>query len=162
VRNDRPFTEIVTADYVMLSPYTARGYGVFDDVKARFKNPDDPSEYIPVKLKALVGRNKQQNQDSATGFYPHAGVLSTLQVLTGRKVLLAPKDLDDPLFAAKRRAYQEQRREVERIAAAFTGSGFNLKTAFKEWAGSPFYRADGLATALKDPQRRAELDDIGL
>ena len=28
VRNDRPFTEIVTADYIMVTPYTARGYGV--------------------------------------------------------------------------------------------------------------------------------------
>ena len=31
-------------------------------------------------------------------------------ILTGRKVLLPPKDLDDPLYAARRRAYQEQRR----------------------------------------------------
>ena len=57
VRNDRPFTEIVTADYIMVTPYTARGYGIFDELKAKFKNPDDPFEYIPVKLKALVGRH---------------------------------------------------------------------------------------------------------
>ena len=82
VRNDRPFTEIVTADYIMVSPYTARGYGIFDEVKDKFKNPDDPFEYIPVKLKALVGRSKPENQDSATGFYPHAGLLSTFQYLT--------------------------------------------------------------------------------
>ena len=81
VRNDRPFTEIVTADYIMVTPYTARGYGIFDEVKAKFKNPDDPFEYIPVKLKALVGRSKAENQDSATGFYPHAGLLSTFQYL---------------------------------------------------------------------------------
>jgi hypothetical protein len=37
VRNDRPFTEIVTADYIMVSPYTARGYGIFDEVKSQFK-----------------------------------------------------------------------------------------------------------------------------
>jgi hypothetical protein len=83
-------------------------------------------------------------------------------ILTGRKVLLPPKDMDDPWFAAKRRAYQEQRREVERIAALFTKANFNLKTAFKEWAGSAFYRADGLATAMKEPMRRSELDDVGL
>ena len=40
------------------SPYTARGYGIFDEVKGKFKNPDDPFEYVPVKLKALVGRSK--------------------------------------------------------------------------------------------------------
>ncbi|HKA06536.1 MAG TPA: DUF1592 domain-containing protein, partial [Gemmataceae bacterium] len=297
VRNDKPFTEIVTADYIMVSPYSARGYGIFDEVKDKFKNPDDPFEYIPVKLKALVGRGKDQNQDSESGFYPHAGLLSTFQyltrypttetnrnrlrvrmyyqhflgvdvlelaarvsdaaavtakykvptmeasecvvchktidpvaglfqdywrfadqgvygkrkggwfkdmfapgfegedlpakerwrslqwlgertakdprfavamvehvyyILTGRKVLLPPKDVDDPMFAARRRAFAEERREVERIAKLFRASNSNLKVAFKEWATSPFYRADGTATALKDPKRRAELDDVGL
>ncbi|MFO0817857.1 MAG: hypothetical protein U1A77_07945 [Pirellulales bacterium] len=82
VRNNRPFTEIVTADYILVSPYSARGYGVFEEVKDKFKNPDDPFEYVPVRLKALVGRNKSENQDSETGFYPHAGLLSTFQYLT--------------------------------------------------------------------------------
>src|SRR5206468_255888 len=36
-------------------------------------------------------------------------------ILTGRKVLLPPKDLDDPLFAAKRRAFREQRKLIEAI-----------------------------------------------
>lgn len=297
VRNDRPFTEIVTADYIMVSPYSARGYGVFDELKDQFKNPDDPFEFVPVQLKALVGRSQQQNQDSETGFYPHAGLLSTFQyltrypttetnrnrlrarmyyqhflgvdvlelaarvsdaaavtakyeiptmqasecvvchktldpvaglfqdywrfadegvygkrkegwftdmfgpgfegedmpaeerwralqwlgertardprfavamvehvyyILTGRKVLLPPKELDDPLYAAKRRAYAEQRRQVEAIATRFAQDGFNLKHAFRDWIFSDFYRADGLATAAADPARRAELDDIGL
>jgi hypothetical protein len=297
VRNDRPFTEVVTADYILVSPYTARGYGIFEEFKDKFKNPDDPFEYIPVKIKALVGRSKDQNQDSATGFYPHAGLLSTFQyltrypttetnrnrlrarmyyqhflgvdvlelaarvsdaaavtakypiptmqasecvvchktldpvaglfqdywrfaekgvygkrkggwftdmfgpgfegeplpqserwralqwlgertaedprfgvamvehvyyILTGRRVLLPPKDLDDPLYPAKLRAYREQRRATEVIAARFSKSGFNLKTVFKDWATSDFYRADGVATAVKDPGRQAELDDIGL
>jgi hypothetical protein len=298
VRNDRPFTEIVTADYILVSPYTARGYGIFEELKAQFKNPDDPQEYVPVKLKALVGRNKSENQDSATGFYPHAGLLSTFQylarypttetnrnrlrarmyyqhflgvdalelaarvsdaaavtakyeiptmqasecvvchktvdpvagvfqdywrfadsfaiygkrkegwfkdmfpagfegedlpeeerwralqwlgertakdprfattmvehvyyILTGRKVLLPPKELDDPLYAAKRRAYDAQRCEVERIATRFAAANFNLKSVFKDWAVSEFYRADGLATAAATPEREAELDDIGL
>jgi hypothetical protein len=297
VRNDRPFTEIVTADYIMVSPYTARGYGIYDQLKGQFKNPDDPFEYVPVKLKALVGRSKPENQDSATGFYPHAGLLSTFQyltrypttetnrnrlrarmyyqhflgvdvlelaarvsdaaavtakypiptmqaaecvvchktldpvaglfqdywrfadqgvygkrkggwftdmfapgfegeslpaaerwrslqwlgertakdprfavamtehvyyILTGRRVLLPPKDIDDPLYSARLRAYTVQHHEVEAIAARFAKSGFNLKSVFKDWVASDFYRADGLATAAKDPKRRAELDDIGL
>lgn len=298
VRNDRPFTEIVMADYIMVTPYTARGYGIFDEVKDQFKNPDDPFEYIPVKLKALTGRSKATNQDSATGFYPHAGILSTFQylarypttetnrnrlrtrmfyqhflgvdvlelaarvsdaaavtakypnptmqasecvvchktidpvaglfqdywrfeasfalygkrkdgwftdmfaagfegedlpaderwralqwlgertakdprfavamvehvyyILTGRKVLLPPKDLEDPLYAARRRAYQEQRRQIEAIADRFAKSGFNLKSAFKDWIVSDFYRADGVTTALSDPRRQAELDDVGI
>lgn len=295
VRNQRPFTEIVTADYIMVTPYTARGYGIYDQIKSRFANPDDPFEYIPVKLKALVGRTHDDDEDSANGFYAHAGLLSTFQylkrypttetnrnrqrarvfylqflgvdileiaprvsdsaaitakypiptmqasecvvchktldpvaglfqdywrfngvygrrkggwfkdmfapgfegedlpadqrwralqwlgertardprfavvmvehvyyILTGRKVLKAPRDLDDPLFAARSRAYQQQRAEVEEIAARFARGGFNLKDVFKDWITSDFYRADGLATAVADPQRRAELDDIGL
>ncbi len=254
VREGRPFTEIVTADYVMMTPHTARGYGMFEEIQARFKNADDPFEYIPVRLKALKGRSRQTDQDSETGFYPHAGILGTFQwlarypttetnrnrlrarmyyqhflgvdvlelaarvsdaaavtakykvptmeasecvvchktldpvaglfqdywkfaaegvygkrkggwfedmfgagfegenlpseerwrslqwlgertakdprfavamtehayyILTGRKVLLPPKDLDDPLYAAKRRAYQAQQKQTEVIAARF-------------------------------------------
>lgn len=297
VRNDKPFTEIVTADYIMVSPYTARGYGVFDEIKDQFKNPDDPFEYVPLKLKALTGRSKSTNQDSETGFYPHAGLLSTFQyltrypttetnrnrlrarmyyqhflgvdvlelaarvsdaasaqakykvptmeasecvvchrtldpvagmfqdywkfadegvygkrkdgwftdmfgagfegedmppeerwrslqwlgertakdprfavamtehvyyILTGRKVLLPPKDLQDPSYAAKLRGYTEQRRQTEVIAEKFSQTGFNLKTVFEDWIGSDFYRADGLAAAVDDPCRKSELDDIGI
>ena len=43
VRNDRPFTEIVTADYIMVTPYSARGYGIYDQIKSQFKNPDRKS-----------------------------------------------------------------------------------------------------------------------
>lgn len=297
VRNDRPFTEVVTADYVLVSPYTARGYGIYDELKDKFKDPEDPFEFIPVRLKALKGRSRQEDQDSATGFYPHAGLLGTFQyltrypttetnrnrlrarmyyqhflgvdvlelaarvsdaaavtakypvptmqasecvvchktldpvaglfqdywrfaeqgvygkrkggwfndmfgpgfegenlppserwralqwlgertardprfavamtehayyVLTGRRPLLPPKDLDDPLYPARLRAYREERKEVEGVAARFAKSGFNFKEVLKGWVLSDFYRADGLATATKDPNRRAELDDIGL
>lgn len=295
VRNEHPFTEIVTADYIMVTPYTARGYGIYDEVKEKFQDPEDPFEYIPVKLKALVGRNRSEDQPSETGFYPHAGMLTMFQylrrypttetnrnrlrsrmyyqhflgidalelaarvsdaaavtakfevptmqasecvvchktldpvsslfqdyynfdgvygrrkggwfkdmfqagfegedmpedqrwrslqwlgertakdprfattmvehvyyILTGRKVLLPPKELDDPLFTAKRRAYQEQRRQVEAIATRFAAANFNLKTVFKNWAVSDFYRADGVATAIVNPARKAELDDVGL
>lgn len=297
VRNDRPFTEIVTADYILVSPYGARGYGNFDELKPKFKNIEDPFEFVPVRLKSLTGRSKESNQDSATGFYPHAGMLSTFQyltrypttetnrnrlrarmyyqhflgvdvlelaarvsdaatatakykvptmeaaecvvchrtldpvaglfqdywkfadqgvygkrkggwftdmfgagfegeplpanerwrslqwlgertakdprfavamvehvyfILTGRKVLLPPKDLDDPLYDAKRRAYIEQRTLFEHFATRFAKNNFNLKGVFKEWIASNFYRADGPATVLKDPKRKAELDDIGL
>jgi len=82
VRNDRPFTEIATADYLLVSPYSARGYGVFEEVKGKFRNPQDPFEYVPVKLKALKGRNRSEDQDSPTGFYPHAGLLGMFQYLT--------------------------------------------------------------------------------
>ena len=80
VRNDRPFTELATADYIMVSPYTSRGYGIFDEIKGQFKNVEDPFEYVPAKLKALKGRDGRV-QDSTTGMYPHAGFLSMFHYL---------------------------------------------------------------------------------
>lgn len=296
VRHDRPFTEIVTADYILVSPYTARGYGVFDEMRDKFKNVDDPFEYHPVRLKALTNRSRK-TQESPTGFYPHAGMLTTFHylrrypttetnrnrlrgrmvyqhflgidvlelaprvtdaaavtakfkvptmeasdcvichktldpmsglfqdyyqlpeglfqprkegwfqdmfgpglegedlppqhrwralqwlgerlakdprfaatmvehvyyVLTGRKVLLAPTSLEDPLHDAKLRAYQAQRAEIDAIAARFTKANFNLKSVFKDWIVSPFYRADALAPGSPaTAQRQAELADLGL
>ncbi len=297
VRHDRPFTEIITADYIMVTPHSARGYGIYDDIKSQFKNPQNHMEYIPVRLKALKGRNKENDQESATGFYPHAGLLSTFQylkrypttetnrnrlrvrlyfqqflgtdimqiaprvndaaaatakykvpvmeaadcvvchriidplagvfqdyyaldgegvyrrrkegwftdmfppgrdgeslppdqrwralqwlgertindprfavamvehvlyILTGRKTLLAPGDIDDPLFSARQRAWREQRQEIERIARDFAATGFNLKSVFKAWAASPFYRADAPGTLQNEPHRAAELADLGV
>lgn len=298
VRHNRPFTEIVTADYILVSPLAARGYGIYDQIKDQFQDPDDVHEFIPVKLKALAGRSRATDQESATGFYPHAGLLSTFQylvrypttetnrnrlrarmyyqhflgidalelaarvsdaaavtaryeiptmqaaecvvchktvdpvaglfqdywqfsdglavygrrkdgwfkdmfaagfegedlpaeerwralqwlgertakdprfavamvehvyyILTGRKVLLPPKAIDDPLYPARQRAYREQRREIERIAADFAEANFNLKRAFQGWILSDFYRADGLESAASDPCRLAELDDLAL
>jgi hypothetical protein len=82
VRNDRPFSEILTADYIMVSAYSARGYGVYEQLKSQFRNPDDPLEFLPVRLSSLVGRNASENQESGTGFYPHAGLLSSFQYLS--------------------------------------------------------------------------------
>ncbi len=298
VRNERPFTEIVVADYIMVSPYTARGYGIFEKVKDQFTNLEDPFEYIPVTLEALKGRSPSEDQESATGFYPHAGLLSTFQylsrypttetnrnrlrarmyyqhflgvdvlelaarvsdaaavtakfeiptmqasecvvchrtldpvaglfqdywrfdrnfaiygrrkegwftdmftagfegeqlpsadrwrslqwlgqrtakdprfastmvahayyLLTGRRPLLPPKDLEDPLYGAKRRAFQEQRRQIEAIATRFVESNFNFKQVIKDWVLCDFYRADALENIADNPQRAAELEDIGV
>jgi len=297
VRNDRPFTELVTADYTMVSPYTSKGYGIYDELKDKFDDPDDPFEFIPTKIEALKSRNGRQAQESGTGFYPHAGLLSSFQylkrypttetnrnrlrirmyfehflgvdilqlaprvndaaaitakyeiptmqatdcvvchkvmdpiaglyqdyyvvdgkgiygprkkgwyedmfspgfegealpederwrslqwlgkrtardprfavamvkhvwyILTGRKPLLPPEDIDDPMFAARRRAYHVQRDEIDRIASRFAEADFNLKVVFKELVQSEFYRVDGLVTAVKEPRRMAELDDVGV
>lgn len=298
VRNDRPFTEVVTADYIMVSPYTARGYGIFDEVKDRFADTENPFEFIPVTLKALVGRNRSEDQESATGFYPHAGLLSMFQylsrypttetnrnrlrarmyyqhflgvdvlelaarvsdaaavtakyenptmqasecivchrtldpvaglfqdywrfdtnfsiygrrkdgwftdmfaaglegedlpteerwralqwlgertardprfattmvghaysLLTGRRPLLPPGDLNDPLDRAKRRVWQEQQRQIEAIAVRFAEAGFDFKQVIKDLVLSDLYRADGLATPVETPERLAELEDIGV
>jgi len=83
-------------------------------------------------------------------------------ILTGRKVLLPPQDIDDPLFNSKRRAYRMQRNEIEAIAEQFRDQNFKLKLVFKALLRSPFYQADGLATVVVHPRRRAELDDLGV
>jgi hypothetical protein len=298
VRNERPFTEIVTADYIMVSPYTARSYGMFEEVKAQFKDTEDFLEFIPASLKQLNLRDGKPDQVTPTGMHPHSGLLTTFHylqrypttdtnrnrlrtrkfyehflgvdlmalaprvadaaavdakyatptmqapecvvchrlvdpvaglyreyqntdnnfgpygprkegwftdmfppgfdgqdlpeadawrplqwlgqitakdprfavamvehvyyILSGRKVLLAPEDIEDPLFGARRRAYLEQRQVIESIARDFAAANFNLKMVFKALVRSSFYRADGLATASRHPQRTAELDDLGL
>ncbi len=80
VRNDRPFTELATADYIMVTPYSSRGYGIFEEIRDQFKNADDPFEYIPAKLNALKSRSGKV-QESETGLYPHAGFLSMFHYL---------------------------------------------------------------------------------
>ena len=300
VRNNKPFTEIVTADYIMVTPYSARGYGIYDQVKERFNDPDDPFEYVPAKLPRLKARNNDPVnapllQESKTGYYPHAGLLSTFQylrrypttetnrnrlrarmyyqhflgvdvmeladqvadaaaidtkyktpwmeaadcvvchrtvdpvaglfqdfyneeghfsprregwfkdmfktglegkpipkedrwralqwlgertaedprfaiamtehvwyLLSGRKALKPPQDIDDPLFTPRRRAYKMQRREISQVAQLFAESNFNLKVIFKELAKSPFHRANGLRSVAEHPHRWAELHDLGV
>lgn len=80
VRNDLPFTEALTADYMMISPYTARGYGVFEDIQDQFTDSEDPFEFIPTRLPPRVHRNGQM-QVTSDGHYPHAGLLTTPQFL---------------------------------------------------------------------------------
>ena len=77
VQNNKPFTEILTADYVMVNPYSAKVFSA-----ALPNNPDfqfvygdaiadkDPDIFIPVRLID----NKQRS-------IPHAGILSTLPFL---------------------------------------------------------------------------------
>jgi hypothetical protein len=57
VRNDKPFTEVLTADYTVVSPFSARAFGL----QVRFENPNDPNEL----------------QEARIDGYPHAGVLTS-------------------------------------------------------------------------------------
>ena len=94
--------------------------------------------------------------------FPIAMVEHVYYILFGRKVLQLPEDIDDPMFNARRRGYVAQRQLIEQVASRFAQENFNLKVAFKALINSEFYRVDGLAVATADPQRRAELDDVGL
>ena len=86
VENDLPYTEILTADYIMANPVAAAGYGA----DTEFDNPDDPTEFKPSEILSYYRRNNSQvvEQDRVRGRrvinpgnlrtdYPHAGVLNT-------------------------------------------------------------------------------------
>jgi hypothetical protein len=64
VRNDRPFTEILTADYTVLNPFSAQLY----NQELGFADPNDPREFKEAKLFSVRGGKKT---------LPHAGVLSS-------------------------------------------------------------------------------------
>jgi hypothetical protein len=137
--------------------YGKRKGGWFTDMfSAGFEGEDLPAKERWRSL-AWLGERTAKDPRFAVAMTEHV-----YYILTGRKVLLPPKDLGDPLYCAKLRAYTEQRRQTESIAGRFAKSGFNLKRAFKDWIASDFYRADAVATAIEDPKRRAELDDAGL
>ena len=57
VKNNLPYTELLTADYTMVNPFSAKSLGV----DATFANPDDYNEYVPARIPGL----------------PHAGALTS-------------------------------------------------------------------------------------
>ena len=59
VMNDRPFTEILTADYIMVSPYSALIYGA--EVEGEWTDVFNPYEFKPGKVAGI----------------PHAGLLTS-------------------------------------------------------------------------------------
>lgn len=65
VRNDRPFTEILTAPYMVFSPFSAELYGL----SLGFKDANDPREFVEGTLKV--------DHEGAQVSYPHAGVLTS-------------------------------------------------------------------------------------
>lgn len=58
VRNDRPFTEILTANYMVVNPFSAKAYGVYG---VEFTNEADPNEWHEAYREGM----------------PHSGVLSS-------------------------------------------------------------------------------------
>jgi len=65
VRNDRPFNELLTADYTVVNPFSAKIY----NVSPKFKDPSDEREFQEVKLSI--------NRDGQKYNFAHAGVLSS-------------------------------------------------------------------------------------
>ena len=86
VENDRPYTEILTADYIMANPWAAAAYGA----STYFENPEDVHEFKPSKIVSYYrkGDGFEQEYDPVLGVrvldpgplitvYPHAGILNT-------------------------------------------------------------------------------------
>lgn len=297
--NDRPFHEIVSGDYMVVSPYSARGYNLHDgfdmlaEVEGAFDDPTDPTEFVQTRLPAL-STTQGQVQPSDTGYYPHAGVLSTFHytyvysstdsnrnrrrarmfykhflgvdimtlapavtdaaavtaqydnptmeapdcvachqtldpvaglfsqfdndgqlyipeepwhddmfapgfegesiaasdrwrslqwlgervaaddrfpvamaehawyVLTQQHVATPPLDVEDPLYNARLRAYEEQRRAIGDAADAMVADDFNFKAAIGSLVLSEQYLADGFDGDLSDEVRVAELELLGV
>ncbi len=61
VKNNLPYTELLTADYTMVNSFSAQSLGV----EAGFDNPDDYNEFVPAKIPGL----------------PHAGALTSVVYL---------------------------------------------------------------------------------
>lgn len=64
VKNDLPFSEILTADYTVVNPYSALIYGV----DPSFADPTDAREFVSVRLNV--------QREGAEVPIPHAGVLT--------------------------------------------------------------------------------------
>ena len=91
VENDRPYTEILTADYIMANPFAARAYGA----STAFDDPQDPREFRPSKIVSyyrqgddfiyeydpILQINRIIDPGSLRTDYPHAGVLNTSSFL---------------------------------------------------------------------------------
>ena len=86
VEQDLPYTEILTAEYIMANPFAAEIYGARTD----FENNDDPFEFQPSEIVAYYGRHRSKVTRFSQEFglriiangslrmdIPHAGILNT-------------------------------------------------------------------------------------
>ena len=87
VENDLPYTEVLTADYIMANPWTARAYGA----STQFDDPDDRHEFRPSRIMNYyrMGDGFEAENDPVLQVgrildpgplhtdYPHAGILNT-------------------------------------------------------------------------------------
>ena len=89
--NDRPYTEILTADYVMANPWAAKAYGA----STHFRDPGDAHEFRPSRIVAYYREGdgyvvedfpelmlrRVIDPGPLRTVYPHAGILNTLSFL---------------------------------------------------------------------------------
>ena len=86
VESDLPYTEILTADYIMANPMAANAYGA----ETEFDDPNDVTEFKPSEIARYFRRDPSMiveedppniwrvvNEGNLSTDYPHAGVLSS-------------------------------------------------------------------------------------
>ena len=87
VEHDLPYTEILTADYIMANPQVASAYGA----STKFDDPEDPHEFKPSKLVSYYREGDDFRYEYVPALdavriidpgtlitgYPHAGILNT-------------------------------------------------------------------------------------
>ena len=89
--NDLPYTEVLTADYIMANPQAARAYGVetafVDDGDVHDFQPSEVASYYRddeskvIEEDPVLGHRVIDPGDLATD-YPHAGILNTTAFLS--------------------------------------------------------------------------------
>ena len=91
VENDLPYTEILTADYIMANPWTAAAYGA----STYFSDPTDVHEFKPSRIvnyyRHSEGFEIEDDPEIGAAYvidpgplstdYPHAGILNTTSFL---------------------------------------------------------------------------------
>ena len=80
IKNNRPFSEILTADYMLVNPYSARTYGL--DIP-NFTIPDDALKGDAKEFKEKVESKYRVDdfREAKLEGIPHAGVLTTITYL---------------------------------------------------------------------------------
>ena len=87
VENDLPYTEILTADYIMANPWSAKAYGA----ETRFDDPENVYEFRRSRIVEYYrkgdGYESEWDDELAAAYvadpgplrttYPHAGILNT-------------------------------------------------------------------------------------
>ena len=92
VENDLPYTEILTADYIMANPWAARAYGA---PTHHFDDPEDVHEFKPSSIESyyrpgegyetefnrVIGAERIIHPGTLLTKYPHAGILNMTSFL---------------------------------------------------------------------------------
>ncbi|MDE0364518.1 MAG: DUF1588 domain-containing protein [Gammaproteobacteria bacterium] len=91
VENDRPYTEILTANYIMANPFSAKAYGA----STIFRDSEDWQEFKPSRITKYFRKGEGFEEEYDNDFlatrvlnpgtlrttYPHSGVLNTTSFL---------------------------------------------------------------------------------